>query len=53
METGGWILMILSVGTVVSLFIWCLCQVLFRSSADTPEHLHGGLDIDTGDSEEP
>ena len=52
METGGWILMILSVGTVVSLFLWCLWQVLFRSSADTPEHLHGGLDIDTKDTDD-
>ena len=49
METGGWIMMILSVGTVVSLFCWCLWQVLFRGSGDTPERLHGGLDIDTKD----
>lgn len=42
----------LSVGTVVCLFTWCLWQVLFRSSADTPEHLHGGLDIDTQDDED-
>lgn len=47
METGGWILMILSVGTVVSLFAWCLWKVLFGSSNETGEHLHGGLDIDT------
>jgi hypothetical protein len=53
METGGWILMVLSVGTVVVLFTWCLWKVLFRSSADTPEHLHGGLDIDTQDADEP
>ena len=52
METGGWIMMILSVGTVVTLFVWCLWQVLFRSSPDTPEHLHGGLDIDTKDTDD-
>jgi hypothetical protein len=53
METGGWIMMIVSVGTVVGLFAWCLWQVLFRSPADTPEHLHGGLDIDTKDLDNP
>lgn len=47
METGGWVMMFLSVGTVVSLFTWCLWKVLFRSANDTREHLHGGLDIDT------
>ena len=53
METGGWIMMILSVGSVVSLFVWCLWRVLARSPADTPEHLHGGLDIDTQDLGDP
>lgn len=38
-----------SVGTVVCLFAWCMWQVLFRSTPDTREHLHGGLDIDTKD----
>lgn len=42
-------MMALSVGTVVTLFGWCLWRVLFQSPSDTPEHLHGGLDIDTGD----
>jgi len=49
MQTGGWIMMTLSVGTVVSLFTWCLLRVLFHRPRDTPEHLHGGLDIDTKD----
>jgi len=49
METGGWIMMILSVGTVVSLFFWCLWKVLFQGSGDASERLHGGLDIDTHD----
>lgn len=52
MELGGWIMMIVSVGTVVTLFAWCLWQVLFRSSTDTPEHLHGRLDIDTKNGDE-
>ena len=49
MEPGGWIMMLASVGTVVSLFTWCLWKVLFCTTTDTPEHFHGGLDIDTKD----
>jgi hypothetical protein len=49
MQPGGWLMLICSVGTVTMLFGWCLWRVLFRSPADTPEHLHGGLDIDTKD----
>ena len=52
MQTGGWIMMVLSVGTVVSLFAWCLFRVMFRSSSNTQDHLHGGLDIDTTDLDE-
>ena len=51
MEPGGWIMMILSVGTVVGLFAWCLWRVLLRSPTDNSGHLHGGLDIDTKDPE--
>jgi hypothetical protein len=28
MTTGGWITMILSVGSVTTLFVWCLYKVL-------------------------
>jgi len=52
MQIEGWIMMTLSVGTVVTLFAWCLWRVLFKSPPDTPEHLHGGLDIDTKDLDE-
>lgn len=52
METGGWLLMFISVGGVVTLFVWCLWQVLFATTTDTPEHLHGGLDIDTKDTDD-
>jgi hypothetical protein len=44
-------MMIGSVGTVVTLFVWCLWRVLVRSPKDTPAHLHGGLDIDTQDGD--
>ena len=33
MTTGGWITMILSVGAVVSLFIWCIYRVLTHNPA--------------------
>lgn len=47
METGGWIMMILSVGTVVSLFGWCLFRVLTLAPEEAEDHLHGELDIET------
>ena len=50
MTTGGWITMLLSVGSVVALFVWCLYRVLF--CAPEPEQLHGIEDIDTKDTHE-
>lgn len=49
MTLGGWITMILSVGTVLSLFGFCLVKVLREQNPS--EHLHG-LDIDTHDADE-
>ena len=46
MTPGGWMTMILSVGTVISLFVFCLVKVLREKNPS--EHLHG-LDIDTQD----
>jgi hypothetical protein len=48
MTTGGWITMLLSVGFVTVLFVWCIIQVMTRK----PEHLHGIEDIDTKDQED-
>lgn len=45
MTTAGWITMLLSVGFVTGLFVWCIVQVLMRK----PGHMHGLEDIDTGD----
>ncbi len=39
MTIGGWIILIISVGTVVILFTWCIYKVL--SIPDETEHLHG------------
>ena len=49
MTTGGWITMIISVGTVVSLFIWCLCRVLFHKPPTHVDHLHGEKNIEPKD----
>jgi hypothetical protein len=34
MTTGGWITMILSVGFVAALFVYCVCRVLFGQRPD-------------------
>lgn len=47
MTTGGWITMMVSVGFVVTLFVWCVYRVLFGKPPAT--HLHGLDDIDTKD----
>jgi hypothetical protein len=39
MTPGGWIVMILSVGSVTVLFLWCLWKVL--STPEETEKLHG------------
>jgi hypothetical protein len=49
---GGWMVMSLSVGSVLSLVGFCLYRVLSLPPADIDEHLKGPLDIDTGDTEE-
>lgn len=41
-------MMILSVGGVVTLFVWCIYRVLFHRPKPPPEHLHG-FDINTRD----
>lgn len=39
MTSGGWIIMIIAVGTVVSLFSWCMWKVL--TTPQETEHMHG------------
>lgn len=46
MNTGGWIIMLLSVGTVTALFGWCIYRVL--KSPEQASHLHG-FEIETPD----
>ena len=38
MTIGGWVIMIISVSTVVTLFTWCVYKVL--SIPGETEHLH-------------
>ena len=48
MTSSGWIIMLLSVGTVTSLFAWCIYKVL--TSPEESEKLHG-FEIDPPDKE--
>ncbi len=50
MTTGGWIVMLLSVGGVISLLSWCVYKVL--TTPGSTEHLHSQADIETPDVEE-
>lgn len=49
MTTGGWIVMILSVGSVLTLVTFCMYRVLTLPPVEQ-EHLKGPLDIDTRDT---
>lgn len=49
MTIGGWIILVLSVGTVISLFCWCLHKVL--TTPVEAEHMHG-FEIQTPDEKE-
>lgn len=49
MTSQGWIAMVLSVGTVLSLVSYCLLRVLTLPPTEM-EDLKGPLEIDTGDT---
>jgi hypothetical protein len=40
MDTGGWIIMLVSTGTVTALFGWCIWKLLSVPEQQTP-HVHG------------
>ena len=46
MNIGGWLIMLLSVGTVTVLFTWCIYKVL--STPGETDHIHG-FEIETPD----
>jgi len=49
MTIGGWIVMLISVGSVLSLVAFCLYRVLLLPPVEE-EHLKGPLEIDTRDT---
>ena len=50
MTTYGWILMFVSVGFVIGLFMFCFFRVL--TTPESEERMHGPLDINTHDTDE-
>ncbi|MFP4540864.1 MAG: hypothetical protein ACLFR7_04480 [Opitutales bacterium] len=50
MNLGGWITLIVSVGSVTALFSWCVYKVLTTSGE--AERMHG-FEIETPDEERP
>jgi hypothetical protein len=49
MTPGGWILMLLSVGFVTFLLVWCVYQVL--KNPNTEETIHSQANIETYDDD--
>jgi len=49
MQPAGWIVMCLSVGSVLSLVTFCMIRVLTLPPVED-EHLKGPLEIDTQDT---
>ena len=47
---GGWAVMLLSVGSVLALAVFCLSRVLRLPPVDLQKHLKGPLEIDTRDT---
>ncbi len=51
MTAGGWIIMVVSVGSVLTLVTYCLVRVLSLPPVEVEEPLHGPPDIDARDTE--
>jgi len=49
MTISGWVVMILSVGFVTGLSVWCVYRVMKEPEA--PERMHAQDEIDTHDKE--
>ena len=50
MTVEGWVMMLVSVGTVLALVSYCLVRVLTLPPTDIDE-IRGPLDIDPGDTD--
>lgn len=53
MTTGGWIIMIVSLSTVLTLVTFCLYRVLTLPPVEVEELAAAPLEIDTRDTENP
>ena len=51
MTPGGWIVMTISVGSVLTLVTYCLIRVLSLPPVEVEEHIKGPLEIETGDAD--
>ena len=52
LTTAGWMVMLVSVGSVLTLVTYCLYRVLSLPPVEVEEHLKGPPDIDTRDTED-
>lgn len=50
MTAAGWLIMSLSVGSVLALAAFCFVRILFLPPSVAEEHLKAPLDIDTRDT---
>lgn len=48
LQPSGWIVMLVSVGAVTGLLLWCIRRVMRESRA---QKLHGQIDVHTPDTE--
>jgi hypothetical protein len=49
MNPAGWVVMLLSIGFVLSLVSFCLYRVFKLPPVEVEEHIKGPLEIETGD----
>jgi len=47
MTAGGWTVMLIAVGGMTALLVWCVWKVI--STPGSTEHLHSPADIDLGE----
>lgn len=52
LNAAGWTVMLLSVGSILTLVTYCLYRVLTLPPLEVEEHLKGITDIDTQDTED-
>ena len=53
LSTAGLVVMVVSIGAVLSLVSFCLYKVFSLPPVEVEEHVKGPLEIDTGDVSDP